>query len=496
MRTFTKFALVLIVFLSTELNAQVQYGISYQAVLRDASGNVLSGKSATIRVNITNKAGTTYYYKETHDITTNSLGIATLVVGKGLPVDGAFASIPWSDGGISMIVELKVSPASTFTPFEKQELHGVPYAFHAANGINTNSANVGETAYFDGTNWVANGDIVVTDSSVNIVPKAGHKPEQPIFAVLNSNKEIVFAVYESGVRSYVGSNIAKGAKGGFAVGGLSGSKSNVEYLNISPDSIRVYIDNTSKGVKGGFAVGGLSGSKSTPTNYFKVTTDSTYFKNTVLSEKDMLVAGNVTTNVGLSSGLLTDILGNKYKTVTIGPQTWMAENLRSTQYSNAISITPTEVFAYNNSVWPDTIANYGLLYTQTAISSGNVCPDGWRVPSHSDWEDLFKFMAGSEWVSNTQELSRKLSEKGTTFSDPIGFWINDFAQTNTTGFSVRPAGYGDYSASWSFYMIGTIASFWVDGGAETVQIYGESGGMLMLQNAQPNSANSIRCIKN
>ena len=65
MRTFTKFALVLIVFLSTELNAQVQYGISYQAVLRDASGNVLSGKSATIRVNITNKAGTTYYYKET-----------------------------------------------------------------------------------------------------------------------------------------------------------------------------------------------------------------------------------------------------------------------------------------------------------------------------------------------------------------------------------------------------------------------------------------------
>ncbi|HOZ15936.1 MAG TPA: fibrobacter succinogenes major paralogous domain-containing protein [Tenuifilaceae bacterium] len=496
MRTFTKLALVLIVFLSTELNAQVQYGISYQAVLRDASGNALPGKSATIRINVTNKAGTNYYYKETHDITTNSLGIATLVVGKGLPVEGTFASIPWSDGGISMIVELKVSPATTFTPFERQELHGVPYAFHAANGINTNSANAGETAYFDGTNWVANGDIVVTDSSVNIVPKAGHKPEQPIFAVLNSNKEIVFAVYESGVRSYVGSNVTKGAKGGFAVGGLSGSKSNVEYLNISPDSIRVYIDNTSKGAKGGFAVGGLSGSKSTQTNYFKVTADSTYFKNTVLSEGDMLVAGNVTTNVGISSGLLTDILGNKYRTVTLGSQTWMADNLISTQYSNAIPITPTEVFAYNNSVWPDTITNYGLLYTQTAISSGNVCPDGWRIPTHTDWEDLFKFIGGSEWMSNTQELSRKLSEKGTIFSDPIGFWINDFAQTNTTGFSVRPAGYADFSASWNFYMIGTIASFWVDGGAETVQLYGESGGMLTLQNAAPNSANSIRCIKN
>jgi len=456
----------------------------------------LPGKLATIRINITNKAGTTYYYKETHEVTTNNIGIATLVVGKGSPVEGTFASIPWSDGGISMIVELKVSPATIFTPFERQELHGVPYAFHAANGIKTNSANAGETAYFDGTNWIANGEIVVTDSSVNIVPKAGHNPEHPIFAVLNSNKEIVFAVYESGVRSYVGRNIAKGAKGGFAVGGLSGSKSNVEYLNISPDSIRVYIDDTSKGAKGGFAVGGLSGSKSTLTNYFKVTTDSTYFKNTVLSEKDMLVAGNVTTNVGISSGLLTDILGNKYKTVTLGLQTWMAENLISTQYSNAIPITPTEVFAYSNSVWPDTIANYGLLYSQTAVNSGNVCPDGWRVPSRSDWEALFKFIGGSEWMSNSQELGRKLSEKGTIFSDPIGFWINDFAQTNTTGFSARPAGYGNFTALWTFEMIGTIASFWVDGGAEAVQIIGEYGGSLTLQNAQPNSANSIRCIKN
>lgn len=496
MRTFTKLALALIVFLSMELSAQVQYGISYQAVLRDADGKVLSGKSATIRINITNKAGTTFYYKETHDITTNSLGIATLVVGKGLPVEGTFASIPWSDGGISMIVELKVSPATTFTPFERQELHGVPYAFHAANGISSGSANAGETAFFNGTSWVANGEIVVTDSSVNIVPKAGHKPEQPIFAVLNSNKEIVFAVYESGVRSYVGSNVTKGAKGGFAVGGLSGSKSSVEYLNISPDSVRVYIDNTSKGAKGGFAVGGLSGSKSTPTNYFKVTTDSTYFKNTVLSEKDMLVAGSVSTNVGIASDMLMDIAGNKYKTVKIGNQVWMAENLRTIKYSNGDIISPTGVFAYNNSVWPDTVSSYGLLYSAVAISSGNVCPDGWRVPSHSDWEELFSFVGGNMWNENLQDLSRKLSEKGTIYDMPKGYWYNYFQQTNTSGFSARPAGYAFFSVSWTFEMIGTIANFWVDGGTEAVQIYGESGGMLNFQTNVSNAANSIRCIKN
>lgn len=496
MRTFSKIALVLLLFLSLELSAQVQYGINYQAVLRDANGSVLPDKSATIRVNITNKNGDIYYYKETHDVTTNNFGLITLIIGKGLPVEGTFANIPWSEGGISMIIEIKVSPATTFTPFEIQELHGVPYAFYSANGI-SGSANAGETSYFNGSNWVANGEIVVTDSSVNIVPKAGHNPEQPIFAVLNSDKQIVFAVYESGVRSYVGSNTTKKAKGGFAVGGLSGSKSDVEYLNISPDSIRIYIDNTgSKAAKGGFAVGGLSGTKSLPTNYFKVTTDSTYFKNTVLSEKDMLVAGSVTTNVGLNETPVTDIDGNIYKTVKIGTRVWMAENLKTTKYADNQVISPSDVLVYNNSLDTDTLNTYGRLYTNTAVTSGfGLCPDGWHIPTMLEWEELFMFVGGVDWQMNSMELARKLSEKGIVELS-TGFWTMDFQQNNASNFSARPSGYADGTVGWIFSMMGTSASYWVDGATEVSQIYGESGGMVTITNASSPSAHSIRCVKN
>ncbi|HPQ34173.1 MAG TPA: tail fiber domain-containing protein, partial [Tenuifilaceae bacterium] len=105
-------------------------------------------------------------------------------------------------------------------------------------------------------------------------------PESPLFVVRNSNNEIVFAVYESGVRMYVASDVGKaGSKGGFAVGGLTQSKAGEEYFRVTPDSVRIYIDTTTtvtkSGSKGGFAVGGLTQSKGLPYDLMKVTGYST-----------------------------------------------------------------------------------------------------------------------------------------------------------------------------------------------------------------------------
>ncbi|HPQ35821.1 MAG TPA: tail fiber domain-containing protein, partial [Tenuifilaceae bacterium] len=105
-------------------------------------------------------------------------------------------------------------------------------------------------------------------------------PESPLFVVRNSNNEIVFAVYENGVRMYVASDEEKsGSKGGFAVGGLTQSKAGEEYFKVTPDSVRIYIDTTTtvtkSGSKGGFAVGGLTQSKGLPYDLMKVTGYST-----------------------------------------------------------------------------------------------------------------------------------------------------------------------------------------------------------------------------
>jgi len=108
--------------------------------------------------------------------------------------------------------------------------------------------------------------------------------EKPIFNVVNSTGDTVFAVYEQGVRINVYDDpLAKAtsSKGGFAVGGFSPAKAGVtnEYLRITPDSIRLYVEddplakaNTSKG---GFAVGGFSPAKAGFTNeYLRITPDS------------------------------------------------------------------------------------------------------------------------------------------------------------------------------------------------------------------------------
>jgi hypothetical protein len=100
----------------------------------------------------------------------------------------------------------------------------------------------------------------------------------PIFHVVNKTGDTIFAVYNEGVRINVQDDPGKssGSKGGFAVGGFSPTKGAYtnQYLWVTPDSVRVYIEEgdvaKSSGSKGGFAVGGFSPTKSIPSDYFNI----------------------------------------------------------------------------------------------------------------------------------------------------------------------------------------------------------------------------------
>lgn len=100
---------------------------------------------------------------------------------------------------------------------------------------------------------------------------------------------------------------------------------------------------------------------------------------------------------------LTDIDGNKYLTVTIGTQTWMAENLKVTHYQNGEEIpivtdntlwanlsTGARCFYYNDEV---NYGNYGAYYNFYAVTdSRNLCPTGWHVPSYNEWNALKNYV--------------------------------------------------------------------------------------------------------
>ena len=88
-----------------------------------------------------------------------------------------------------------------------------------------------------------------------------------------------------------------------------------------------------------------------------------------------------------------DIDGNVYKTTTIGGQTWMAENLRSTRFNNGVEIPILTNEQWANSTSPGIVNNdiEGTYYNFYTLASyeNNVCPNGFRVPYGSDIENLY-----------------------------------------------------------------------------------------------------------
>jgi uncharacterized protein (TIGR02145 family) len=100
-------------------------------------------------------------------------------------------------------------------------------------------------------------------------------------------------------------------------------------------------------------------------------------------------------------GTISDADGNVYKTVVIGDQCWMRENLKTTRYRNGdpipTTITPTTGISEETAPEYQWAVNgddsnldlYGRLYTwHTAANSRGVCPEGWRLPSDDDWKIL------------------------------------------------------------------------------------------------------------
>lgn len=144
---------------------------------------------------------------------------------------------------------------------------------------------------------------------------------------------------------------------------------------------------------------------------------------------------------------VTDSDGNVYKTVTIGTQVWMAENLKTTRYSNGDPIITTTLnisteaapkyqWAYGDDI--TNVNTYGRLYTwYTVTDSRKVCPAGWHVPSDVEWESL-KLFLGGESMSGA-----KLKESGTTH------WLTpNTGASNETGFTAVPGGYRTLSGSY------------------------------------------------
>lgn len=138
---------------------------------------------------------------------------------------------------------------------------------------------------------------------------------------------------------------------------------------------------------------------------------------------------------------VTDIDGNIYNTVTIGSQTWMTENLKTTRYSNGDEIPNVSNFAdwriltigarCENYIFNDFHSVYGWFYNWYAVKDKrSICPIGWHVPTDEEWETLITNLG------NNISAGTKLKESGTKH------WISpNSASSNESGFSALPSGF-------------------------------------------------------
>ncbi len=237
--------LLLFILLGTSVYSQVPNSFSYQAVLRNNSGQILGDADVVLRISLFSELET--YYVETHTLTTNAYGVVNISIGGGELVTGNFSSVPWGLSPISIKTEVDYQ-SSGFQEMGTSQLQSVPYAHYAK-----------------------------TVGSIDSSPDAGD--EEPIFVVKNKDGFIVFAVYQNGIRMYVEETPGKGTRGGFAIGGIGDNiKLGNEYFRVTPDSVRVYLREPAvKGSRGGFAIGGIGDNIKgvggdylylTPENYF------------------------------------------------------------------------------------------------------------------------------------------------------------------------------------------------------------------------------------
>ncbi len=199
------------------------------------------------------------------------------------------------------------------------------------------------------------------------------------------------------------------------------------------------------------------------------------------------------------AGTVTDIEGNVYKTITIGTQTWMAENLRTVHFNDSTPIqypdsdiewqneTGSAVCFYGYGL-PNTYTSVtcGALYNYIAVYSDKLCPAGWRVPTYNEWGVLADYLGGDEVAGG------KLKESGTTHWESP----NEEA-TNEINFAALPGGYRNISGSYA--AIGNLGYWWT----ATIDIPPEASFFGMSRNngelyrgaMDVRSGFSVRCIK-
>ena len=551
------FTVLTAVLLSISLWAQAPQSFSYQAVVRGSNNQLLENQTIGMKVSILQGSETgTAVYVETHTPTSNVNGLVSISIGAGKGLSSNFTTIDWSKGLYFIKTETDPTGGANYAFTSTSQLLSVPFALYAANsqpgpkgdkgeqglpgsaGTKGDKGDQGETglqgqagAQGPKGDTGLKGDKGETGAQglPGTAGSKGDKGDQGIQGLigLTGPKGETGAQGPQGLpgaNGLVGSAGTKGDKGDQGEPGLQGQagaqgpKGDTGLKGDKGDQGEPGLqgqagaqglkgDTGLKGDKGEIGTTGPAGngfSNGTTKNQILYWNGSAWVTLNPGSNDQFLTISNGNLMWTLIPGYaksITDIDGNLYKTVNIGTQQWMGENLKTSKYSDGTTIpnitdntqwasNTTGAWAYYNN---DAANNpkYGKLYNWYAVSkttngNKNVCPTGWHVPTDAEWTVLTDYLGGESVAGG------KLKEVGTTnWNSP------NTGATNTSLFSALPGGDRIYDGN--YFGIGSSGYWWSSTEGNTIDAwsrnlndnYGVAYGFISIKK----DGFSVRCLR-
>ena len=180
-------------------------------------------------------------------------------------------------------------------------------------------------------------------------------------------------------------------------------------------------------------------------------------------------------SIAQTSGTFIDSRdGKTYKTVKIGTQTWMAENL---------------AYKTDHGCWAkdgnqSNVITYGYLYAWK--TANKVCPSGWHLPSDDEWKTLTDYLGGAEVAGGKLKSTNSWKSFNTGAS-------------NSSGFTALPGGYRSYEGTFSA-STGDLGIWWTSTETKTGSAWRRvmsylNNGVQILNDLPDGSGFSVRCLK-